>query len=191
MKVLLSTGDAYEFPTTVKAEIKGRSVRVKGPRGVLQRDFKHLAIDMYLTEADGVQKLHVECHFGRRKRLASLRTAISHIENMVTGTTKGFEYKLRMVYAHFPININIEKKGGVVEVRNFLGEKRVRSIPMLAGVTCSRSEGVKDELIVVGNDKENVSRSCALINQSCLVRGLDIRKFLDGIYISERGLITK
>ncbi len=191
MKVLLSTGDAYEFPTNVKAEIKGRSVRVKGPRGVLQRDFKHLAIDMFLTEADGVQKLHVECHFGRRKSLASLRTAISHIENMVTGTTKGFEYKLRMVYAHFPININIEKKGAVVEVRNFLGEKRVRSIQMLPGVTCSRSEGVKDELTVVGNDKENVSRSCALISQSCLVRGLDIRKFLDGIYISERGLITK
>ena len=47
------------------------------------------------------------------------------------------------------------------------------------------------QLIVTGNDKELVSKSCALISQSCLVRGLDIRKFLDGIYISERGLLTK
>jgi large subunit ribosomal protein L9e len=27
---------------------------------------------------------------------------------MITGVTKGYEYKMRLVYAHFPININIE-----------------------------------------------------------------------------------
>ena len=26
---------------------------------------------------------------------------------MITGVTKGYEYKMRLVYAHFPININI------------------------------------------------------------------------------------
>lgn len=29
---------------------------------------------------------------------------------MITGVTKGFEYKMRLVYAHFPININIESE---------------------------------------------------------------------------------
>lgn len=28
---------------------------------------------------------------------------------MITGVTKGFKYKMRYVYAHFPINVNIEK----------------------------------------------------------------------------------
>ena len=29
---------------------------------------------------------------------------------MITGVTKGYEYKMRLVYAHFPININIESE---------------------------------------------------------------------------------
>lgn len=36
---------------------------------------------------------------------------------------------------------------------------------MLEGVSILRSEKVKDELILDGNDIELVSRSCALINQ--------------------------
>lgn len=36
---------------------------------------------------------------------------------------------------------------------------------MLDGVSILRSEKVKDELILDGNDIELVSRSCALINQ--------------------------
>ena len=47
---------------------------------------------------------------------------------------QGFEYKMRLVYAHFPININIVEDGKVVEIRNFLGEKRVRVAKMLPGV---------------------------------------------------------
>ena len=36
---------------------------------------------------------------------------------------------------------------------------------MLGGVTVTRSDKVKDELVLEGNDIELVSRSCALINQ--------------------------
>jgi large subunit ribosomal protein L9e len=46
---------------------------------------------------------------------------------------------MRMVYAHFPISINIEAGGKKVAVRNFLGEKRVREVTMLDGVEVSRS----------------------------------------------------
>lgn len=46
---------------------------------------------------------------------------------------QGFEYKLRLVYAHFPININIAEEGQLVEIRNFLGEKRVRAVQMYPG----------------------------------------------------------
>lgn len=146
---------------------------------------------MYLVEKDGKKTLHVDCHFGKKKNLSTIRTCISHVKNMFTGVTKGFEYKMRLVYAHFPINVNIEKQGTIVEIRNFLGEKRVRVVNMLPGVKIARSDGVKDELVLTGNDLENVSRSAALVKQSCRVRVLDIRKFLDGIYVSEKGLMVK
>lgn len=93
---------------------------------------------------------------------------------------------------------------------------------MLDGVSIIRSEKVKDELVLDGNDIELVSRSAALINQvhfsahnhcnlfsmmqlpfahtsnlsvfglqKCHVKNKDIRKFLDGIYVSERGTILE
>ncbi|KAF6259553.1 ribosomal protein L9 component of cytosolic 80S ribosome and 60S large subunit [Scenedesmus sp. NREL 46B-D3] len=180
MKLLLANG-TVTIPEGVQIEVKARAVRVKGPRGTLQRDFKHLAVDMYLFEEEGEKKLKVECHFSKKKRLAAIRTACSHVQNLITGVTKGFEYKMRLVYAHFPINVNIEDKAA----------KRVRNVVMLPGVTIKRSDNVKDELILHGNDIENVSRSTALIHQQCLVKNKDIRKFLDGIYVSESGLLTK
>lgn len=43
---------------------------------------------------------------------------------------------------------------------------------MLDGVSVVRSEKVKDELVLDGNDIELVSRSCALINQVFLSQSL-------------------
>ena len=45
------------------------------------------------------------------------------------------------------------------------GSVQVRKVDMLEGVSVVRSEKVKDELVLDGNDIELVSRSAALINQ--------------------------
>ena len=127
---------------------------------------------------------------------------------------------MRAVYAHFPININMDDDNKSVEIRNFLGEKYTRTVKMLEGVKCKHS-GVKDEIIVEGNDIEKVSLSgmlileivgvallfkilialshsnfkqfylflAALIHQAVLVKRKDIRKFLDGIYVFEKGTV--
>ncbi|KAK4286610.1 hypothetical protein QN277_003137 [Acacia crassicarpa] len=49
------------------------------------------------------------------------------------GVTKGYCYKMRFVYAHFPINASITKNSRSIEIRNFLGEKKVRKVEMLEG----------------------------------------------------------
>jgi len=110
---------------------------------------------------------------------------------MITGVTKGFCYKMRFAYAHFPINVALTKDaaGQTVEIRNFLGERRVRRVALLNGVSIVRSAATKDELVLEGNDLEKVSGSAALIHESCLVKNKDIRKFLDGMYVSEKGTI--
>merc|ERR1712194_122491 len=101
--------------------------------------------------------------------------------------TLGFLYKMRFVYSHFPINVTLA--GENVEIRNFLGEKRVRKVKLLDGVSYVRSTDVKDEIQLLGNDIANVSLTAAQIQQSTNVRKKDLRKFLDGIYVSEKGAI--
>jgi large subunit ribosomal protein L9e len=136
-------------------------------------------------------KFQVEKWFGRKKELASVRTVCSHIENLIKGVTKGYKYKMRAVYAHFPINCAISEAGTLVEVRNFLGEKFIRRVRMHDGVVCENSKEQKDELILTGNSVEAVSQSAALIQQSTTVKNKDIRKFLDGLYVSEKTTVEK
>ena len=182
MKTILVARDVI-VPEGVTVTIKARKVTVTGKRGMLQRSFMHDKLDMQLV--DGGKKIHVELWFGKRKAIAGIRTITSHITNMITGVTKGFERKMRLVYAHFPISVTIE--GNTVELRNFLGEKVVRSVRLLEGVSCTKSDDVKDELVLKGNDVELVAQSAAAIQQKCLVRNKDIRKFLDGAYVSSKG----
>merc|ERR1712074_170261 len=107
--------------------------------------------------------------------------------NLFKGVMKGYLYKMRAVYAHFPIS----EGGTLIQVRNFLGEKYVRNVRMHDGVTVENSKAQKDELIVSGNSVEAVSQSAALIQQSTTVKNKDIRKFLDGLYVSEKTTVVK
>lgn len=186
----------FLFPT-VTIEIKARKVKVTGKLGTLERDFKHISMECRCvtkmvggdeeTGTEPVEKnfVQVDLWFANRKQLACVRTVCSHIENMIVGVTRGFVYKMRFVYSHFPINVSIS--GDTVEIRNFLGERRVRKIKLMPGVKYSRSDNVKDEIELSGIDIAAVSLSAANIQQSTNIRHKDLRKFLDGIYVSEKG----
>eukprot|EP01054_Gregarina_sp_Poly1_P003746 Gregarina_sp_Poly_1__3745@NODE_2109_length_2671_cov_251_831413_g248_i4_p2_GENE_NODE_2109_length_2671_cov_251_831413_g248_i4NODE_2109_length_2671_cov_251_831413_g248_i4_p2_ORF_typecomplete_len190_score25_59Ribosomal_L6/PF00347_23/3_7e17Ribosomal_L6/PF00347_23/0_0014_NODE_2109_length_2671_cov_251_831413_g248_i415312100 len=170
----------------VEVECKAREVFVRGKHGELHRSFKHLPIDVSVEPEQ--KQIRVALWLATTIQKAVVRTFCSHIQNMMKGVTRKFQYKMRLVYNHFPINVNLASEGRVVELRNFLGEKRTRIIRMLPGVVCSKGT-LKDELVLTGVDVENVSRSCALIHQNGLVRHKDIRQFLDGIYVSERSFV--
>ncbi|KAG8834879.1 hypothetical protein FRC17_006624 [Serendipita sp. 399] len=188
MRDILKT-EELDVPENVKVAIKSRLICVEGPRGKIEKNVRHINMDIQLIKGKA-NKVTLAVWQGGRKHVACLRTIKSLIENMVTGVTKGFQYKMRLVYAHFPINCIIQDGGKSVEIRNFLGEKTVRHVPMLEGVLISESKAQKDELILEGIDINNVSQSAASIHGACPVRNKDIRKFLDGIYVSERGTIT-
>jgi hypothetical protein len=74
-----------KVPEGVSVTAKSRRVIVRGPRGVLRRSFRHLAIDISIVEKNTVK---VEKWFGSKKEIAAVRTVCSHIENLIKGVTK-------------------------------------------------------------------------------------------------------
>jgi large subunit ribosomal protein L9e len=184
--------ETLEVPENVKVSIKSRLITVEGPRGKLTKDLSHIAVNFSSPKKNVIG---IEIHHGSRKNVAALRTVRTIINNLITGVTKGFKYKMRYVYAHFPINVNVDKNAETgcfeVEIRNFIGEKIVRRVVMQPGVDVEISKNQKDELVLSGNSLEAVSQSAADIQQICKVRNKDIRKFLDGLYVSEKGNIVE
>ncbi|PFX16354.1 60S ribosomal protein L9-like [Stylophora pistillata] len=185
MKTILANA-TVDIPENVTIKLRGREVTVKGPRGTLVRSFRHLNLELTLLSK---RKLRVDVWFAKRKQLACVKTICTHVENLIKGVIYGYRYKMKAVYAHFPINITVSENNTLVEVRNFLGEKYIRRVRMRPGVTCVNSS-VKDEIVLEGNDIELVSNSAALIHQCTLVKNKDIRMFLDGIYVSEKTTVV-
>ena len=76
------------------------------------------------------------------------------------------QYKMKFVYAHFPINYNVTDgptgKNTVLEIRNFIGEKLTRRITMQKGCIVERTAN-KDEIAITGNDLDMVSISAAQV----------------------------
>lgn len=185
----IQTEQSIHVPENVTVNIKARIIKVTGPRGVLTKNLKH--IDVTFTKVNN-RLIKVTVHNGDRKHVAALRTVKSLVDNMITGVTRGYKYKMRYVYAHFPINVNVVEQDGkkFVEIRNYLGDKKVRLVPVREGVEIEFSTTQKDEIVLSGNSVEEVSQNAADIQQICKARNKDIRKFLDGIYVSEKGHIV-
>ena len=185
----IKSTNQIEIPEGVTVTKSGRSVTVKGPRGTLHKDLSHMQLEFRVD--NNKKTFSVIRWFGAKPDTACINTALSTVRNMVTGVTKGYKFKLRFAYAHFPIGVTVE--GQRVEVRNFLGEKRVRYLELPAGVKASRTDNakVKDELVIEGNDLAEVSQEAAKLHQQCLVKNKDIRKFLDGIFVQARGNVVE
>ena len=98
---------------------------------------------------------------------------------------------MRLVHAHFPINVVIPKDGKSLEIKNFLGGKQVKKIDMQPGCIAKLNPDLKDELIFEGIDNHALSMSCQQISQACQIGDKDDRKFLDGIYVSDKSNISE
>merc|ERR1711964_449006 len=110
--------EELEVPEGVTVAVKARVITVTGPRGTLQKNAQHVAMSIRVIEQKvGPAKVKLVVWHGARKHVACLRTIRSQIENMITGVTYGFAYKMRLVYAHFPINVIIADDKKSVEIQ--------------------------------------------------------------------------
>ena len=172
-----------EIPNNVKVEVNGTKVRVSGPLGTIEKDFGNIPI---IIKTD-TNKVIVETWFAGRREKALLGTVAAHIRNMILGVTKGWRYKLKIVYSHFPMNVKVEKDKLVIE--NFMGRKSKIYVDIPKGV---KVQVTKDDIIVEGIDIDIVSQFAANIELATTLRG-DERPcphgreggpgVLDGIYV--------
>ena len=86
MKDVLKT-EELDIPEGVEVTIKSRQITVKGPRGTLTKNVRHIDMDIRLLTGK-TNKVTLAVWQGGRKHVACLRTIKSLIENMVTGVTK-------------------------------------------------------------------------------------------------------
>ncbi len=164
-------------PDGVTVNLEGHKVTVTGTKGKLQRDFSHMPISI------GVEgnTVRVWADWPRKKETALVGTIDSHIQNMITGVTKGFTYKLKIVFSHFPISVKVQDKYVVVE--NFTGERRPRRAKIIGDV---KVKVEAEDIVVQGLNLEDVSQTSANIETTTRVRRKDPRIFLDGLYVFER-----
>lgn len=170
--------ETVKIPENIDVSVDQSTVSVKGPLGKLERSFFNTPVDIR-READ---EILIEAVWPDKKRMALVGTIRSHIRNMVTGVTKGFTYKLKIVYAHFPMSVKVNDEEVVIE--NFGGERKSRKVKLPSTVN---AEVTGDDIIVKGINLEEVSQAAADIQQATLIKNKDPRVFLDGIYIYERG----
>src|SRR4030043_94422 len=166
-----------QVPETVEVSLAGLKVTVKGEKGTLVRDFSFVPISV---NVDG-KTVRVSAEWPRKKEAALVGTISSHIQNMITGVQKGFTYKLKIVFSHFPISAKVQDKSVLIE--NFTGERRPRRIKVIGDVKVKIEA---DDIIISGINLEQVSQTAANIEQSTKVRRKDPRVFLDGLYVYEQ-----
>lgn len=170
--------EEIEVPEKVQVTLDpDGTVKVKGPLGEVSRKLAHPRVRVERKGAHIV----VSSELPRKREKALVGTYASHIRNMIEGVTKGFEYRMKIVYAHFPIKASV--KGSTFVIENFLGEKSPRKTEILGATKVT----VKGDIIeLTGPDVEAVGQTAANIERATKIKGYDPRVFQDGIYIIQK-----
>ena len=167
-----------DLPVNVKVRMEGNTFIVDGKLGTLRKDITKLPISVDLKD----KKLVIRPPGTRKKDLAMTNTAKSIIQSMIKGVESGFTYKLKVVYAHFPISV--KTKGKEIHVENYFGERAPRVSHIVGDTT--KVNVIGEDVIVQGPSLEEVSQTAANIEFSTKLKGKDQRVFLDGLYIYSR-----
>ncbi len=172
------SGAAYEkrmeIPSDCQVTLDGKTITVSGAKGTLTRTFHEPRLNLTIEGNEVVASTNIS----RKKTRALVGTALAHIRNMCTGVQHGYEYTMKIVYSHFPITVEV--KGDTVHIKNFIGERGIRTARLIGDVQVRTTE---DEVIISGINIEHVSQSAANIQLATKIRDKDRRVFLDGIYV--------
>jgi large subunit ribosomal protein L6 len=166
--------ERVKVPDGIRVAVEGEAVRVAGPKGTLARRMWHPRVRIAVEGGE----VRVRCDLPKRKEKAVVGTFAAHIRNMVEGAAKGWRYRMKIVYSHFPMKATV--KGNEFVIENFLGERHPRTAAIIADTTVT-VDG--DQVVLQGPDLEAVGQTAANIERATKIKGFDPRVFQDGIYI--------
>lgn len=166
------------IPESVTASYENNEFIATSSKGTNSRFLWYPSINIKIEGNEVI----VDTKQSRKKQKAMVGTLASHINNMIQGVDIGFEYQMKVVYSHFPMQLKVV--GDRMSIGNFLGEKKPRLAKILGDVKVKVSA---DEVIVTGINKEAVSQTAANIEQKTKIKRFDPRVFQDGIYVVNKG----
>jgi len=168
-----------EAPASVTIRKEGNLIEVQGKLGKVKKDLTKLPATVTVEG----NKITIKPYGTRKRDLAVTNTARSIITGMIKGVEKGYTYKLKIIFAHFPISVKV--KGKEVYVENFFGERSARISKIIGDAT--KVSVVGEDVVIQGPSLEDVSQTAANIELSTKTKGKDQRVFLDGLYIYSKG----
>lgn len=174
-----SMKDIIEIPDGVKVELLGNDIKISGKLGEIKKKFAEP--DVKKEHHGNTIVLSTVKESRKAKRI--IKSYKSIIKSMLTGVIKGYEYKMKIIFTHFPTTAKVD--GSRLKIENFLGERAPRFAKIYPGVEIKVN---KQELVVKGADLYAVSQTAGNIEQSTRITGKDRRVFQDGIYIVEKAL---
>ncbi len=166
-----------KIPEGVSVSLSQDVFTARGPKGTVERKFWYPGIKIEVRE----EEILVDAESSRKEQKAMVGTFTSHIKNLITGVSEGFEYKMTIVYAHFPMQVKVD--GKTLIIGNFLGEKKPR-VAKILGETKVKVTG--NDVSISGINKEDVGQTAANIEQKTKIKRFDPRTFQDGIYIVQK-----
>lgn len=167
-----------KIPDGIEVKKQDDLLIVRKGNVTLQRMFAHPKIKVNVNGS-----IRISTSSKERKDGAIVGTWAAHIKNMINGLTKGYEYKLKIVYSHFPISVKVVSNE--IHVGNFMGEKGLRKAQIVGDC---KVDVQKEFITVSGPNKEDVGQTCANIEQSTRLTRFDKRRFSDGIYILQKAM---
>jgi large subunit ribosomal protein L6 len=162
----------------VKVEIRGVVIEVSGPLGVNKRSINDRLLSIKKNGETLVLEGVVSKKLGK-KGIQAENSFAKELKNDMAGVTKLYEINMKIVFAHFPISIEV--KGNEVRINNMIGERAAR-ISKIVGATKVEVKG--QDLRVYGTSLDEVSQTAANLRTAVKIRDKDSRTFQDGIYHS-------
>lgn len=166
-----------KVPEGVKVKVDDHVVTVEGPKGSTSKKLKNNFASIKVKDDEVIIKSLKD----NRRGKTMMNTFKAHVNNLIKGVQEGYEARLRICYAHFPINVKVQ--GDEVLIENFAGEKVPRRTRVMPGCE-AKVKG--SEVIVTGINKEMVGQTAANIELTTRIKNKDLRVFQDGIWLIKK-----